>query len=307
MLKAKDLGLKRDRWILRNIDLQFKKGKIYGIIGKSGAGKTTLLKVMAGLLDSTEGEVFFHDKKVIGPSIKLIPGYDDIQLVNQDFALEPFHTVEQNVREKVLSRHQEDQEVLINEFLELVELDKLRTQKANQLSGGEQQRLSLARALACEPEVLLLDEPFVHLDQRLRWKVMNYLNRLHKELNTIVVLVSHDGAEMMGFVDEVINLSNGIVQRSGSVAEVYYNPANRQEAELMGEINEVEIGGKIVLFRPNEYEISDEGELKVKFIRALDTGLTIFNYFETQNGEVIMLSAEKYLKTSDRISIRKRL
>ena len=307
MLKIEGLGFERDRWILRGIDLTFEKGQIYGVIGKSGAGKTSLLKLAAGLLDPSEGNVFFEEQKVIGPAEKLIPGYDDIQLVNQDFALEPFHTVEQNMREKVLSRHKSDQKELINEFLKLVELDHVREQKAKSLSGGEQQRLALARALACEPKVLLLDEPFVHLDQRLRWKVLNYLRQLNKDLETTVVLVSHDGAEMIGFAENIIYLSEGGVKRSCPAKELYYTPRSREEAELLGEINSVEVDGKEVLFRPNEYKVNDSGSLKVKFLYSLDTGIVHFNYFQTSGGETIMLSAVEPMNNVKRITISKHI
>src|SRR3989338_3052536 len=203
MLELRNIELQRTHPVLNTINLTFKEGKIYGIIGKSGAGKTSLLKIAAGYMERTSGEVYFENKRLPGPSEKLLPGHDDIQLVNQDFALDPYHTVEENIRVKVLARRSEVQTELVNEFLALVELDHLRAQKALQLSGGEQQRLALARALACEPRVLLLDEPFVHLDQQLRWKIQTYLRAVNKLYKTILVLVSHDGAEMMGFVEEV--------------------------------------------------------------------------------------------------------
>lgn len=307
MLELKSLGLKRDRWILRNVDLTFNEGLIYGIIGKSGAGKTTLLKLAAGLLDATEGTVSFMNQQLIGPSEKLIPGYDDIQLVNQDFALEPYHSVEQNVREKILSRHKNDQAELIDEFLELVELKHLKKQKANSLSGGEQQRLAIAGALACEPKVLLLDEPFVHLDQRLRWKVLNYLRKLNKEMQTTVILVSHDGSEMMGFTDEIVYLNNGSVKRIGTAAELYYGPESKEEAELMGEVNQVKIDGIKCLFRPNEYRIEKNKGIQVKFLHALDTGLVYFNYFQTQNGENLLLSGVKPMNEVKHISVKKHI
>lgn len=305
MLQIKDASVSYDRPILKKVSLDFDYGKVYGIIGKSGAGKTTLLKVLSGLIDIVEGGVYFNGSKLIGPSLKLIPGYDDIQLVNQDFGLDPYHTVEQNIKEKVLSRHEEDQEALIEEFLELVELKSLRNQKAHLLSGGEQQRLSIARALACEPKILLLDEPFVHLDQTLRWKVMQFIKNLHNDHEMIVVLVSHDGSEMMGFVDEVVYLENAEVKAAGGIDQMYYYPYSKKAGELLGELNEIELKGERVLFRPNEYEVAESG-IKLSFKDVFDTGLLYYNFFETTNGERVMLSSLDPLKEVGYIKIRKK-
>lgn len=306
MLELKDIGIKRDDWVLRNVNLTIEQGEIYGIIGKSGVGKTTLLKIMSGFADATEGEVFFKGKKIVGPLNKLIPGYDAIQLVNQDFALEPYHTVEQNIKEKVLSRHKEEQVVLIEEFLDLVELTEIRTRKAHLLSGGEQQRLAFARALACEPELLLLDEPFVHLDQRLRWKISNYLIELNKNSETTIVIVSHDGSEMMGFTDKIISVANNGIQRISNTDEVFYHPVNKAEAELMGVVNEVKQNGEIILFRPNEFSIEGNKGIEVTFDDYLDTGLIICNYFTTSNNERIMLTSTQILKDVKHFQIVKR-
>jgi len=100
MLKVQDLQLNFDRTILQNINFSVGEGEIIGIVGKSGAGKTSLLKIIAGLLDATSGHVFFEGKKVIGPSVKLVPGHPEIQLVNQDFHLDSYFTVEENIREQ---------------------------------------------------------------------------------------------------------------------------------------------------------------------------------------------------------------
>lgn len=306
MLELKDVGVKRDDWVLRNVNLTIEQGEIYGIIGKSGVGKTTLLKLMSGFLDATEGAVFFNEKKIIGPSTKLIAGYEAIQLVNQDFALEPYHTVEQNIREKVLSRHKEEQVELIEEFLNLVELTEIRNRKAHLLSGGEQQRLAFARALACEPDLLLLDEPFVHLDQRLRWKISNYLMNLNKTQQTTIVLVSHDGSEMMGFTNKIISVGECKIQRIANTNQIFYHPVTKTEGELMGIINEIEINGKTVLFRPNEYVVSKENGIEINFDSASDTGLMICNYFTTSNEEKIMLISSHRLDEVKFIQITKK-
>ena len=306
ILELKKVYLTRSFPVLSDVSLSFDKGKIYGVIGRSGAGKTSLLKLISGFLDATSGELFFKDTRLMGPSIKLIPGYDDIQLVNQDFGLDPYHSVEENIREKILSRHKTDQLALIEEFLELVELGHLRTQKASALSGGEQQRLALARALACEPEVLLLDEPFVHLDQRLRWKVLKFLRELNKKLETTIVIVSHDGSEMMGFAEEIIHIEQGSVRRIASADDMFYHPISKEEAELMGEINTVSINGQEILFRPNEYEVELEEGVSVKFDSAVNTGLIYFNYFHTADNQEIMLSSSEPMNEVNLITIKKR-
>lgn len=306
-LELRDVFFKRNHLVLDSISFSFEKGRVYGVIGKSGAGKTTLLKILAGLLNPTSGEVYFKGNKLIGPDQKLVPGYEDIQLVNQDFALDMYHTVEENIREKVLSRHYNDQQILVDEFLELVELDQYKTRKAIELSGGEQQRLSIARALSCEPDILLLDEPFAHLDQRLRLKIIHYLKLLNKKRRITIILVSHDGAEMVGFAETIVHLEEGRIARADSTREMYYSPVNREEAELLGLINEIKFDGQKLLFRPTEFEVwHAKDRLNLSFIHAIDTGLVVLNYFSTDSGEEIVLSSGgEVLNDCHGIKIRK--
>ena len=238
-----------DGWIFRDVSITFEEGQLYGVIGDSGAGKTTFLKAIAGLLDVVEGGVYLDDKKLIGPSDKLIPGYEDIQLVNQDFALEPFHTVQENIKEKVLHLPYAQRDVWVEKLLILLELTHLANRQARYLSGGEQQRLSIARALACEPRFLLLDEPFVHLDQRLRLKIMQHLAELNQTKGTAIVLVSHYASEMIGFVNQIIHLGDGGIQRVCSSKDMYFHPQTTEQGMLMGIINIIEMEGQRVLFR----------------------------------------------------------
>ncbi len=308
MFELKNIHLSfNEKVILNDVSLTIKQGEIVGIIGKSGMGKTTLLKVMSAHLSVDSGEVIYNGKRLIGPHEKLVPGYEDLQIVDQDFALDPYHTVEENVREKVLHLPKDDQLALIDEVLDLVELSHLKLQKAHLLSGGEQQRLAMARALACEPDFLFLDEPFVHLDQALRFRIMNYLIRLNEIRNTSMVLVSHDGAELMGLVNRLLHLENGKIIRDDRPEGLFYRPSSVEQGELLGTVNRLVIEGKEWLFRPNEFDPND-GEVKVEvtFSRSLNTGLIVLNYFETSNGENIVLSSKDEMRNLAHFYIQKK-
>ena len=306
MIELINIGVKKENWVLRNISLSIKQGELVGVIGRSGGGKTTLLKVMAGLVDAYEGEVKFEGEKLYGPSVKLIPGYEDLQLVNQDFELELFHTVTENVKEKVLNLPQDDRDALVDDLLILMELDGIKNRQAKLLSGGEKQRLAIARALACEPKVLLLDEPFVHLDQRLRLNITQYLLKLSEIRKMTVVLVSHDGAEMMGFVEKIIHIENNGIKRVSPANEMYYNPQDFNQGELMGVINEFNFKGDKILFRPNEYELIGDDLIDVMFLESFEMGLLVFNSFKTLNNESIVLTSTDSLNNAKKFKIVKR-
>ncbi|MFN5148815.1 MAG: ATP-binding cassette domain-containing protein [Flavobacteriia bacterium] len=309
MLEVQKIELAYDRPVLKEISLTIAPGVILGIVGKSGAGKTSLLKIMSGLLEPSSGTVELDGLKVRGPHIKLVPGHPDIQLVNQDFHLDTYHTVEENIREQILYLPLKERDSLVEELLELMELAELRKQKATTLSGGEQQRLALARALACEPRYLLLDEPFVHLDGRLRSKLINYLLELRRIRNTGIVLVSHDGSEMLSLTDAILSMKNGVVTRKGKAFDFYYRPRTIEEAKLFGSVNSVNLSGKRTLFRPDEYEIReapDNDVLTLKWMRSLFTGPIHENYFETACREKIVLYSFKPLNDVRYIAVKKK-
>lgn len=308
MLVAKNIELGFGRSILRGIDLKLREGEILGIVGKSGAGKTSLLKILSGHLQATAGFVEFEGQKVIGPLVKLVPGHPEIQLVNQDFHLDTYHTVEENIREQILYLPLKERNSLVEELLVLMELEEMREQKATTLSGGEQQRLALARALACEPKVLLLDEPFVHLDDRLRSKVINYLLELRKIRQTSIILVSHDGSEMLSLADTVLSMKNGLITRKGKPHDFYYKPRSIEEGKLFGAINSVNRDGKRILFRPDEFEIENNplDYLNVQFDHSLFTGPIFENYFITENKEKIVLYSFNPMNDVKRITIKKK-
>ena len=309
MLRLENIGLSYGREILKDISLTVNSSEIIGIVGRSGAGKTSILKILSGLIQPTSGKVFLDGAEVKGPMIKLVPGHPEIQLVNQDFHLDTYHTVEENVREQILYLPETFRKKMIAELLDLVGLEEFRDQRANTLSGGEQQRLAIARALACEPRFLLLDEPFVHLDARIRSKIVRYLLALRSVRGTTIVLVSHDGSEMLSLTDKVYCMKNGKIYRSGKPIDLYYRPKTLEEAQLFGPVNSIKLSGKRVVFRPDEYSMEVEDSVdrvEVRFERRIFNGQVNENYFYTSNGESIMLYSMKSLEHVSSFVIRRK-
>ena len=308
LLKLENVCFSYEKQILNNISFSLDEGELIGVVGKSGIGKTTLLKIIAGLKDPSAGNVFFQDAKVLGPMFNLVPGHEDIQLVNQDFALDIYHTVEENIREKALYLHRQERDELVQELITLVELDHVKNHKALILSGGEQQRLCLARALACEPKILLLDEPFVNLDGRLRTKISTYILKLKKKRKMGIILVSHDGSEVLSLANKIIHFDKGQIKRIDSPKNFYFRSNSLKEAELFGDINKVKIGERTILFRPNEFELTKQNKLslKVKFIESEFFGAYFVNHFLTQNKEKIRLYHTEILNETNEIIIKKR-
>lgn len=305
MLKAKNISVLKDHLILNDVTLSLDPGMILGVIGKSGEGKTTLLKSLAGRMTLNSGFVEFERKPLLDPKQKLIPEYEDIQLVDQDFGLSLYQTVEENIREKILFLERSTRDEFVEELIDLIELSDARNRKAHLLSGGEQQRLSIARAIAKEPKVFLLDEPFAHLDQRLRLKIVNYFQILRKEREVGIIIVSHDGSELLGFADEIAYLKEGKILRRDEAFTFYFNPKNKEEGQLLGPINEVGIDGEKMLFRPTEFVVSDSG-LELEYRNSIHTGVNYYHYFETSNGEEVVLASPDEMNKNCKINIVKR-
>ena len=257
---------------LHSISFGLTKGKNLALIGESGCGKSTLLKLLYGLYDLEEGQIFWNETQVLGPKFHLIPGMPFMKYLAQDFDLMPFITVAENVGKYLSNFFPEEKQSRIAELLEIVEMTQYADVKAKFLSGGQMQRVALARVLALEPEVLLLDEPFSHIDNyrknSLRRKLFGYL----KEQQITCIVATHDSTDVLAFADEVIIIKDGEIIESGIPKFIYENPKDNYVASLFGDVNEIEISGKLQFVYPHQLKVSISSDLKVEVINSYFRG-----------------------------------
>jgi ABC-type sulfate/molybdate transport systems ATPase subunit len=295
-----------DKTTLIQISFSVKSGSTTAIIGESGCGKSTLLKLIYGLYDLDEGQIFWNENEVLGPKYHLIPGMEYMKYLAQDFDLMPFITVAENVGKYLSNIYKDKKDQRVQELLEIVEMTKFANIKAKYLSGGQMQRVALARVLALEPEVLLLDEPFSHIDNfrknSLRRKLFGYL----KEKQITTIIATHDSTDVLSFADEVLVMKNGEIIEKGSPNDLYSNPKDKYIASLFGDVNEIEINGKLQLIYPHQFEIVTNSNIEVEVTQSFFRGnhfLIEANYQNTllyfETNESLQKGVKVFLKVKE--------
>ena len=260
MLEIKNLTFKYSKKeVLENINFCVAVGEHLSIIGESGSGKSTLLKLIYGEYDLTQGEIFWKDTQILGPKFNLVVGYDFLKYVAQEFDLMPFISVEENVGKYLSNFFPEEKQERIEELLKVVELTEVAKTKVKTLSGGQKQRVALARALARKPEILLLDEPFSHIDnfqkQSLRRSVFRYL----KENNITCIVATHDSEDVLGYSDKMIVLHRSKIIANNTPQELYENPQTPLIASFFGEFNTI----SDALIYSHQLKVVEVSEIKV--------------------------------------------
>jgi sulfate/thiosulfate transport system ATP-binding protein len=242
---------------VNNVNLEIPTGDFVALLGPSGSGKTTLLRLIAGLEGLDTGGIFFNDKDYTYKTIK----ERNVGFVFQNYALFKHMTIFDNiafglkVRPRKTRPSKKEIADKVNELLKLVQLEQLANRYPSQLSGGQRQRIALARALAVEPEVLLLDEPFGALDAKVRQELRHWLREIHQRLNITTIFVTHDQEEALEMADTVVVMNQGKIEQIGSPEEVYQKPANAFVYSFLGRVNEfrdTEASAAISYIRPHE-------------------------------------------------------
>jgi len=242
----------RDFVALEDVSVEVTSGSLTALLGPSGSGKSTLLRVIAGLETPDAGEVFISGKEATA----LAPQKRGVGFVFQHYAPFKHMTVWENVAFGLKIRHRPKAEVRarVDQLLDLVQLAGLGKRYPSQLSGGQRQRMALARALAPEPEVLLLDEPFGALDARVRKELRSWLLRLHDEMHVTTIFVTHDQEEALELSDDIVVMNNGQVEQTAGPRELYDEPANAFVMSFVGPVNR--LGDAWV--RPHDVELRHE-------------------------------------------------
>lgn len=222
----------KDQLVVKNFDLDINDGEFIVLVGPSGCGKSTVLRMIAGLEEITDGEIFIDGKLVNN----LPPKDRDIAMVFQNYALYPHMNVFKNLAFSLKLRKYSPQEIdeRVKRAANILEIGQYLKKKPKELSGGERQRVALGRAIVRNPKVFLFDEPLSNLDAILRVQMRAEIKKLHRELHTTMIYVTHDQVEAMTMGDRIVILKEGVIRQVGSPQEVYQHPANKFVGSFIG-------------------------------------------------------------------------
>ncbi|BAO54795.1 ABC transporter ATP-binding protein [Nonlabens marinus] len=247
---------------LLNISLQIEQGKHVAIMGESGCGKSTLLNVIYGLLQAQSGEITWNDQELKGADYHLVLGHPMMKYIPQEFDLMPFTSVSENIGEH-LSIQLDDRKERIESLLEVVEMTGMRHRKVKTLSGGQKQRVAIAKALAQKPELLLLDEPFSHVDNFRKNSLRRRLFDFLKSENISCLIATHDRNDVLSFTDQTIVMHEGNVVDHRPTKILYTDPKTKYVASLFDDVNQIpkewfRTDGDLLKY-PHELQISKSG------------------------------------------------
>ena len=250
----------KDDPLIKDLNFSVNKGEFVSFIGESGSGKTTFLKCLAGLEKINSGKITLNNRVLDDKTTFIKPNHRKIGFIFQDYPLFPHLSVLENLKINLDEQYEKN----IKYYVELTGLDNLLNRYPHELSGGEQQRVCITRALIREPDLLLMDEPFSNLDVSIKSKIQSEVYKILKSTDTTTILVTHDIKDTFDISDRILVFKAGIVQQYDKPEEMYCNPVNCYCAKILGDLNRIHIDGKELYIRPEKIKIVDKSEHKIK-------------------------------------------
>lgn len=250
---------KKEKPIIKKLDFSVNRGEIISFLGESGSGKTTFLKCISGLENIDSGIIKLNGEILNDENIFVMPQNRKIGFVFQDYPLFPHLTLKENIVFNLENKYFK----YYKNIIELSGLDQLENRYPHQLSGGEQQRACIARALIRKPDLLLLDEPFSNLDSNIKFSIRDEIYKIIKETKTTTILVTHDINDSMNIADKILIFKAGVLQQYDNPHNMYCEPINCYCAKILGDLNKIEIDNKIYYIRPEKLQIVKNSDIKL--------------------------------------------
>ena len=302
-LSLKNISKKyKDKEILKNISFDIKEGELVCILGPSGCGKTTLLNIIGGFISDFSGDVLLSDENINNIS----PEKREIATVFQSYGLFTHKNVIDNVSYglKLLKIDKNTRENRAKEMLEKVGLASYEKKKIKELSGGEQQRVAIARSMVLNPKLLLLDEPLSNLDVHLRDVMRKEIKKIQKQFGVTMIIVTHDQEDAFKLADRVIVINEGHIEQVGTPEELYKEPKNNFISSFIGENNIID---ENLVIRPEEISIKLDSSGEGKVVDVTYLGATVEYLVETPDGntlKVLTMSTAERFNIGDKVLVQ---
>ena len=302
-LSLKNISKKyKDKEILKNITFDIKEGELVCILGPSGCGKTTLLNIIGGFVSDYSGDVLLSNENINN----IPPEKREIATVFQSYGLFTHKNVIDNVSYglKLLKIDKNTREKKARDMLEKVGLAGYEKKKIKELSGGEQQRVAIARSMVLNPKLLLLDEPLSNLDVHLRDVMRKEIKRIQKQFGVTMIIVTHDQEDAFKLADRVIVINEGHIEQVGTPEELYKEPKNNFISSFIGENNIID---ESLVIRPEEIFIKLDSSGEGKVVDVTYLGATVEYLVETPDGntlKVLTMSTAERFNNGDKVSIQ---
>ena len=302
-LSLKNISKKyKDKEILKNITFDIKEGELVCILGPSGCGKTTLLNIIGGFISDFSGDVLLSDENINN----IPPEKREIATVFQSYGLFTHKNVIDNVSYglKLLKIDKNMREKRAKEMLEKVGLADYEKKKIKELSGGEQQRVAIARSMVLNPKLLLLDEPLSNLDVHLRDVMRKEIKRIQKQFGVTMIIVTHDQEDAFKLADRVIVINEGHIEQIGTPEELYKEPKNNFISSFIGENNIID---ENLVIRPEEISIKLDSSGEGKVVDVTYLGATVEYLVETPDGntlKVLTMSIAERFNIGDKVLVQ---